>query len=43
MRGLKRRISDRVDRQLLADAQVRGVEGTGARAQMGAALSSERG
>jgi uncharacterized protein (TIGR02246 family) len=37
---LKRRISDSVYRQLLADAEARGTVGTGQGGQMGAALSS---
>ena len=40
LRALKRRISDRVYRQLLADAEARDTMGTGPVGQMGAALSS---
>jgi transposase len=40
MRALKRRISDSIYRQLLADAAARGAVGTGPGGQMGAALSS---
>jgi transposase len=40
LRALKRRISDSVYRQLLADAEARDTVGTGPGGQMGAALSS---
>ena len=40
LRALKRRISDSVYRQLLADADARDIVGTGPGGQMGAALSS---